>query len=257
MKLYKFKDYEYTTNDLFFDKPCEVMGVTLYPIKAKEYEQFLSYAKYLMFSAKHLGINTKEIDLLTAIIILSSTSSDGKMDEDSLLTTLIEICNLFSLLTRKEIDYKLTNDGYVFMDSEGSTLINKGNFNRIRTTTLKMGLLREPKIYERDIDRKWDEKVRIAHSKNTPSLEFGEIVLVVSQDMKFTIEQVLELNVFQLNSYYMRIMHIHEAETTRLFATVSADCKPTPFAKNVFEELYKDHSDEYVIKGKDFTKLIE
>ena len=63
MKLYKFKDYEYTTNDLFFDKPCEVMGVVLYPIKAKDYEQFLNYAKYIMFSAKHLGINTKEVDL--------------------------------------------------------------------------------------------------------------------------------------------------------------------------------------------------
>ena len=256
MKLYKFRDYEYTTNDLFFNKPCEVMGVVLYPIKAKDYEQFLNYAKYIMFSAKHLGINTKEVDLLTAIIILMS-SPNGNLSEEHLTTTLIEICNLFSLLTRKEIDYKFTEDGYVFMDKEGTLLINKDNFNRIRTTTLKMGLLKEPKIYERDIDRKWDEKARIAHSKNTPTLEFGEIVLVVSQDMKYTIEQVLELNVFQLNSYYMRIMHIHEAETTRLFATVSSDCKPTPFARNIFDELYKDHSEEYVIKGKDFTKLLE
>ena len=29
MDLYKFKNYTYTTNDLFFDKPCEVMGVPL------------------------------------------------------------------------------------------------------------------------------------------------------------------------------------------------------------------------------------
>ena len=117
MKLYKFKDYEYTTNDLFFDKPCEVMGVVLYPIKAKDYEQFLNYAKYIMFSAKHLGINTKEVDLLTAIILLTS-SPNGNLSEEHLATTLIEICNLFSLLTRKEVDYKFTDDGYVFMDNE-------------------------------------------------------------------------------------------------------------------------------------------
>ena len=38
MDLYKFKNYTYTTNDLFFDKPCEVMGVPLYPIKVKDYD---------------------------------------------------------------------------------------------------------------------------------------------------------------------------------------------------------------------------
>ena len=56
MDLYKFKNYTYTTNDLFFDKPCEVMGVPLYPIKVKDYEEYLTYATYLIFSKKHLGI---------------------------------------------------------------------------------------------------------------------------------------------------------------------------------------------------------
>lgn len=257
MVLYKFKDYEYTTNDLFFNRPCEVMGVVLYPVKAKDYEQFLNYAKYVIFSAKHLGIDKiKDVDLLNSLIILSS-SPKGELDEGCLLTTLIDLCNLFSLVTKKEIEYYFNENGYFFKDKEGSIVIDKKNFNRIRTTILRMGLLKEPKIFEREIDRKWDEKVRKAHSKNTPTLEFGEIVLVVSQDMKYSIEQTLELNIFQLNSYYMRIIHIYEAETTRLFATVSSDCKPTPFAKNIFDELYKDHSDEHVIRGNNFTKLIE
>ncbi len=257
MKIYKFKNYVYTTNDLFFDKPCEVMGVVLYPIRAKDYELLLTYTKYLMFSAKHLGIDKiKDVDLLNALIILSSSSS-GKVEEEDLMVTLIEMCNLFALVTKKEIEYCLTDDGYVFKDKENTLVIDKSNFNRIRTTLLKMCLLKEPKIYEREIDRKWDEKARIAHTKNSPTLEFGEIVLIVSQDMKFTIEQTLELNIFQLNSYYMRIMNIYEAETTRLFATVSSDCKPSPFAKNIFNELYRDHSEDYVIKGNDFTKLLE
>lgn len=256
--LYKFKNYEYTTSDLFFDRPCQVMGVTLYPIKAKEYEEFLKYAKYLIFSKKHLGIDKiQDVDLLNALIVMLSSSKQGANLENEMLTTLLELCTLFTMLTRKEIMYYVVNDGYEFRDEEGSIKINKDNFNRIRTTVLKMTLLTEPKIYEREIDRKWDEKAKIAHSKNSPSLEFGEIVLVVSQDMKFTIEQTLELNIFQLNSYYMRAMHVYESETTRLFATVSSDCKPTPFAKNVFSELYKDHSEDYVIKDKGFTKFLE
>lgn len=70
MDLYKFKDYTYTTNDLFFDKPCEVMGVTLYPIKVKDYEEYLCYANYLIFSKKHLGIDKlKDFDLLNVLIM--------------------------------------------------------------------------------------------------------------------------------------------------------------------------------------------
>lgn len=256
--LYKFRDYEYTVNDLFFNRPCEIMGVVIYPIKSKDYEEFLKYAKYLMFSKKHLGIDKiGELDLLNTLIIMLASSKGNNKLEEEVTTILIEMCQMFSMLTHKEISYSFEDNGYKFTDEEGSIIIDKDNFNRIRTTVLKMTLLTEPKIYEREIDRKWDEKAKIAHSKNSPTLEFGEIVLVVSQDMKFTIEQTLELNIFQLNSYYMRIMHINESETTRLFATVSSDCKPSPFAKNVFSELYKDHSDDYVIKDKGFTKFLE
>ena len=255
MNIYKFKNYTYSTNDLFFDKPCEVRGVVIYPIKAKEYEDFLQYASYLMFSKKHLKIEKADIDLLNALIILMADAKGGI--EEEINTVLIEMCNLFSILTHKEIKVISTENGFEFIDEEKTLVINKDNFNTIRKVVLKMALLTEPKIYEREIDRKWDEKVRIAHQKGNPQLEFGEIVLIVSQDMKYTIEQTLDLNIFQLKSYYMRIMQIYESETTRLFATVSPDCKPTPFAKNIFEELYKNHDEDYNINTKDFEKKLK
>ena len=57
MIIYKFKNYSYSTDDLFFDRVCEVKGVELYPVKARDYEEFLKYANYLIFSKKHLGID--------------------------------------------------------------------------------------------------------------------------------------------------------------------------------------------------------
>ena len=254
MNIYNFKNYKYDTNDLFFDRPCEVKGVTIYPVKVKEYEDFLIYAQYLMFSKRHLGLeNAKDIDLLNALIILMANSKGGT---DEIPTVLIEISNLFTLLTHKDISPFLTEDGlYGFKDEEGTVIINKNNFNTIRKVVLDMTLLEEPKIFDRELDRLWEEKARIAHQKGKPQLEFGEIILVVSQDMKFTIEQTLELNIFQLKSYYMRIMQVYENETTRLFATVSPDCKPTPFARNIFNELYK--KEDYNIKDDSFTKLLE
>ena len=255
MDLYKFKDYTYTTNDLFFDKPCEVMGVTLYPIKVKDYEEYLCYANYLIFSKKHLGIDKlKDFDLLN-VLIMQMAIAKG---EDSEITVLIEMCRLFSMMTHKEITWHISyENGYEFTDSENTLVINKDNFNRIRQVMLKMTLLKEPKIFEREIDERWYNKAIQAKQKNNPNLELGEMILVVSQDMKYTIEQILDMNVFQLHSYYMRIAHVYESETTRLFATVSEDVKPSPFAKNVFAELYKDHDEDLDIKGDSFTKFLE
>lgn len=255
MNIHTFKNYKYDTSDLFFDKPCEVKGVTLYPIKTKDYENFLGYAKYLMFSKKHLGLDkVEDVDLLNGLIILMANTKEDS--EEGLSIVLIEMSNLFKLLTHKEIKSIITDEGFEFIDEEETLRINKSNFNTIRKVALKMSLLAEPKIYEREIDREWAEKARKAHQKGK-TLELGEIVLVVSQDMKFTVEQTLNLNIFQLNSYYMRIMQVYECETTRLFATVSPDCKPTPFTKSIFDELYKDHDDDYNIKSSDFEKMLK
>ena len=252
MDLYKFKNYTYTTNDLFFDKPCEVMGVPLYPIKVKDYEEYLTYATYLIFSKKHLGIEKiKELDLLNVLIVQMAKAKDSEQ------TVLLEVCRLFSMLTHRNITWRISfENGYEFIDDEQTLIINKDNFNRIRTTVLKMTLLKEPKIFERETDKKWYEKALKAREKNNPNLELGEIVLVVSQDMKYTIEQVLDMNIFQLYSYYTRIGQIYECETTRLFATVSDKVKMSPFAKKIFEDLYKDHDKDLDIKGDTFTKFL-
>lgn len=257
MELYKFKDYSYTTDDLFFDKPCEVMGVVLYPIKVRDYTEYLKYANYLIYSKKHLGIDKmKEFDLLNVLIMQMAIAKGNK--EDSQIVVLLEMCNLFTMLTHKEVTWRISyENGYEFTDEENTFVINKDNFNRIRQVALKMSLLKEPKIFEREIDKKWYDKALEAKRKNSPNLEFGEVVLVVSQDMKFPIEQVMDMNIFQLHSYYVRLGHIYEYETSRLFATVSADVKPTPFAKNIFVELYKDHDDDLNVKGDSFTKFLE
>ena len=76
--------------------------------------------------------------------------------KDSEQTVLLEVCRLFSMLTHKDITWRVSfENGYEFIDEEETLIINKDNFNRIRTTVLKMTLLKEPKIFEREIDRKW------------------------------------------------------------------------------------------------------
>lgn len=257
MIIYKFKNYSYSTDDLFFDRVCEVKGVELYPVKARDYEEFLKYANYLIFSKKHLGIDKqKDFDLLNTII-MQMAMAKGSLEEE-ISTVLIELCNLFKILTHREINWQVSyENGYEFTSEDNSVLINKNNFESIRRTVLKMTLLKEPKIFEREIDRKWHEKAIKAREKNSPRLEFGEMVLLVSQDMKFTIEQVLELNIFQLRAYYGRIAQIYQSETTRLFATAFEGVKPSPFADSIFKELYDDHEEDLNITSGSLVDLLK
>ena len=50
---------------------------------------------------------------------------------------------------------------------------------------------------------------------------------------------------------------VRNGRGNNLFATVSPDCKPTPFAKNIFDELYRNHDEDYNINMKDFEKKLK
>ena len=90
MIIYKFKNYSYSTDDLFFDRVCEVKGVELYPVKARDYEERFNWpasqAKTLAKMApteellSELGKNfSKEIDKRSMYWVLGHDLRDMKM----------------------------------------------------------------------------------------------------------------------------------------------------------------------------------
>ena len=166
--------------------------------------------------------------------------------------TIVNVGRLFSIIFKKPIklNENMKNKNCEFISEDGTVTINNSNFELLRKIVQKMTLLQEPKIYKNEIDKKWHEKALKAKIKNNKNIEFGEIILIVSQNMKWTIDYIYnELNIFQLYCYYSRICHLYNFETTRLFATVSSKIKVMPSIDNIFNDLYKDPYSDLTVKN--------
>ena len=255
-----FRDY--TTDELVMNLPCDIgNNVKIYPIAVKNYKKFNNYTKYLVFSKKHLGIG-KDISLLQGLLtthILQSCRSDNFANDESIEimnSVLSEFSDMLSLLTREEIKGHIVGNGvFEFFNEDKSVVINEKNFDILRLVTLKMNMLREPKIYEREIDKKWEEKALLAKRKNMKNIELGEILTIVRNVTHEKYEELIEMNTFQLYCDYFRIQHVVAHEDTRLYATVTDKIKPTDFIDSVVEVLYRDPTKDLNVKN-NFTQFI-
>lgn len=247
MKIYK----DYTTDDLICNEPCyvDIMGGYIYPISVNDYRKvFDKYVIYIIHNKKTLGL-PKEIDLLNGLIAtMSKTFCETKKmkEEEAFVYVINQLSELFSLVTKQTMIPKFdkNKNGVVsiyFQNENENLKIDSNVFVVIRKIILKMNLLHEARYYEREVDRVWEEKAMIAKSKNSPKLELGEIMLIVSQDMKWDLDYINnKLNIFQLYAYYNRICKVDDSDKTSMFACVSSSIKPVPFVKGVYEDLYRD-----------------
>lgn len=247
---------EYTTDELVMNLPCEIGdNIKIYPIAVKDYKNFSNYTKYLLFSKKHLGIG-KDMSLLQGLLtlyILQSCGNNSLSSNKGIEITnsiLSEFSDMLSLLTREKIKGQITGNGvFEFFNKDKTVIINEKNFEILRMVTLKMNMLREPKIYEREIDKKWEEKALLAKRKNMKNIELGEMLTIVRNVTHEKYEELIEMNTFQLYCDYFRIQHVVNHEDTRLYATVSDKIKPSDFIDSVVEVLYRDPTKDLNVKN--------
>lgn len=256
-----FKDY--TTDELVMNLPCEVNEqIKVYPISVKDYKRFIEYTKYLVYGKQHLGV-PKEMTLLQAIVSAHvSTLCGGKIDTndrkciEAFDKVLKDIETLLSMLTKINFVYEITKEGdFIFSNDDKTIVIDDNKFKTIRMITLKMNMLREPKIYEREIDKKWEEKALIARNKNNKNIELGEILTIVRNVTHEKYEELIEMNMFQLYCDYFRIQQVINHEDTTLFATVNEKVKISDFVSSIVEVLYRDPTKDLNVKN-DFTQYM-
>lgn len=265
MKIYK----EYTTDELAMDLPCDIDTIGfIYPIKVKEYKEFIKYAKYIVYGRKHLNLN-EETFLLQGVYHLNVSiyMNDGYEQSKAIELALIDMERLFTIITRERMYVKVVNGQIAFsniditkidLDSRQKNIIeiNNKNFDILRKVLLKMTLLREPKIYEREIDRKWEEKALAAKKGKGKDIELGEILTIVRIATGDTYEYLSNLNIFQLYCDYYRLQQVDSHDKTSLFATVSDKVKVDSFVENIVDVLYKDPTADLNVKG-DFEQLVQ
>lgn len=249
-----FNDYE--LSDALFDLPCIIGKAKIYPTKVSEYKIFQKYSKYIMFSKAHYGVPSDYKDSLLRcsiyynIMVLRGDNNSNEDNTEYLNIVFEELEELFSLVCREQIKFSFIDNTYNFINKNSEVIIDENNFDTIRKVLLKLNMIFEPKIYESELERKWEEKAMIARSKKNTSFDFVDIITIVSCSASKSYKDIYEQNIIQLYSDYFRCINTENSRTTSIFQSVDSKYKGSNFAdsmvgflfKNPYEGIWKDKS---------------
>lgn len=244
----------YTDLELLANEPCIIdANCTIYPILVKHYNKFIMYSGYLTISKKKLNI---ESDLLSSIIMLFiQAKNEQNMDTSTNMKCVLgDFEMLFSIITHKDIKGEIRNGKFRFIGD--GVIIDDNNYETVREVIMKMSLISEPKVFEDKITEKWYYKALIAKRKNSPNLELGDIVTIVTQSMKYSFNDTLNLNIYQLNNLFTEISHRDNYDKIMMFKTVSDKLPNVSFAESIIEKLYKDDDSDMYLDGDSLGKML-
>lgn len=252
--------YTYTERSLELGYPCEVIlsnnrsvlyenitKVNLYPIKVKDYDEFIKYSSYLIFGREHLQLNSN-VSLLVGVIYYNANSKCKNITKvedilEKVPYVLEEICELLYLVTHIKFEASLLNENYVFIgkDNNHHIVIDSDNFDIIRDVVMKMNLLKEPKYFEDKLYEQMYYKSIKANRKEGALL--SDIIATVVQDMKYTFEFVANMPMFQLYVLYSRIIHVKTSDAITIYRTCSDKLPNISYTDGVVDNLFKEQDD--------------
>jgi|GEM_PF-2022958 len=246
---------EYTTDEVMMDEPCYLDNLGyIYPIKVKDYMKFSKYIKYIVFTKKHLDLQS-DISLLEGLLLLNIMSIESNKQTDEYYKCISELEMLFSMVTRKDIKIK-DIDELVFVDDKITTVIDKNNFDTFRKIILNQNLLQEPKIYDDPYQAKWIEKAKIAKMKDSHVVDIGEIMTIVSCGTGKSYDVIKNQNILQLYSDYYRLTQVANYEAITLFKTVAQKLPDVKYVEPIVKELYKDSDADIRINSNNITSRL-
>ncbi|PAD70726.1 hypothetical protein CHH83_02665 [Bacillus sp. 7586-K] len=111
----------------------------------------------------------------------------------------------------------------VFNNEDILPLINKDNFNDIRTTILLMNCQKEDKINPNPEIQKALERSRRVKNQENGNIAFSDIVTSIVGFNGLTYDNINNMTIYQLYMTYYRIAQIKGYDTSTLFATVSTE----------------------------------
>lgn len=211
-------------------KPLFVEDIgEIYPIKMKDYDQFVSCSYPLYYSKAHFK-GFEQYPLLDLLV-------EGVKDPN--MVPSLE--QLFSLVTKKEVRFVSNDLQYGFVIDANHVITNL-NYDNLRTVVMKQNILHEEKVYENPIVREWAQKVMKAKIKNAPRVGVEEMLSTVSVVKGIPYDVLLEQTYYQLYADFKRIYKIkaYEASVQAAFVSGSKNAKIENFAEevNMYENPY-------------------
>jgi hypothetical protein len=231
------------TTKYIFGEPDFLEGIgNVYPVKLKNYDEFVECSTHLYYSKDHFGEEFKDFSLLELLIF-------GLRDEK----IVQDFEKLFSLVLKKDIAFFTTDYDFGFKGEK--SLINKDNYDHLRNTIMKQNLMFEQKVYKNKVVQKWADKVIQARAKNSIKIEFEDKISTVSVATGKHYWDLAEYTIYQLETDFKRVIKLKQHEQGIILSTVSSDVSIEHFAENLdlykspYDDLFKDNKNNKLDKA--------
>lgn len=215
----------------------------VFPVKVKEYEEFVDYSLVLYCSKDHFGEGCEEYKLLDLIVF---TMRDPQIIQS------LEL--LFALTMKKKFTFFINDETQRYgFHSNDLSLINRDNYDEIRSSIMRQNLMFEEKVFKNKLVQEWANKVIQARAKNAVKMEFEDILSTVSVFTGKHYWDLEEYTIYQLKSDFNRINKIKEYDSNIAFKCAGADNVTLDYYAETLD-MFKNPYDD-IFKSKDKSKL--
>lgn len=225
-----------------FPEYVEDIG-NVYPIRMKDYDEFMSVAGLLQINDKRIPRDIdelKEISLFEYLILQCEHFQEVK---DNFI-------KLFSLVLRENVQYD--NNYFVFYTDNG--VIHKDNYEILRKTIMKQNLIFEPRIFKNPLVQKWAESVIKARQKNAIKMTVEDMITTVHIYAGISYNEILEYTIYQLNASFNRINKFKDFDIKVTFQAAGAEkIKLNHYAEEV--NMFKNPYDDLFKKQNEFKNI--
>lgn len=223
-----------------FGKPHYVEGVgNIYPIKIKDYDEFIENADVLYYSKKHFGIENDNISLFYMLFIFGMQNPN----------IIKKLQNLFSMILKKDTFVAVSDEFYGFIIDEDHS-INEYNYDLVRQIVMNQNIVYEPKVYKNPLVQQWAEKALEAKAKNSIKMTIEDMITTVHVFTGIEYEKLADYTYYQLQASFNRIKKFKNYDSSIAMKCAGAEKVDIEhFAEEL--ELYKNpYDDLFVGKGK-------
>lgn len=226
------------TTKYIFGKSEFVHGIEIFPIRMKDYDEFMENSGILSFGLVHFPEEyQKDYKLLDLL-----TYATNEEFQQSLIKTL-------SLALKKEVIFVVSDENpkeYAYMAGDDA-VINRNNFDEIRRVIMKQNLIFEKKVYNNPLVEKWANKVLEKRRKSSVKITVEDMITtIVSTGIPF--ESIQNMTIYQMNALFQRISKLESYRTTVAFKCAGAEkIQIEHFAEYI--NMFKDPYDDLFVKS--------
>ncbi|WP_243357252.1 hypothetical protein [Bacillus litorisediminis] len=241
-----------TSLNNIFQRPTKVKGVGyVYPVTMKRYDKFINCANIITVSYEHfntkvvaeaLGVEEESIKLLDLLFIAAAQSNTFN-------ETVRQLEILFSLVFRRPIKCVDFDDGFIFYNQRKKIVIDKHNYDEIRSVIMMQNVLFEPKVFKNQIVAEWAEAVLKERAKNAVEVSMEDKLTTIAHLSGKHYHELMNYTIYQIEAEFARIEKDKLYHTNVAFKCAGANevsinhyAEKTNIYRNPYDELFKDKS---------------